>query len=114
MFGGLWQWVSPESLEVPYDVLGKEAETLQVGEVSGPILSDDHIFIMKQEAKQAEEVEPFEKVQKEVEARISLERQKQVLDEFNAGIVKRAALNNIDKFIDFCLWRIYVDAGKEF
>ena len=105
--GGLWNAVEPESLAEPYDVLAEMAEKIQPGQVTGPVGAGEHIFIMKLEAKQSKLVEPFEKVQKEVEAQLSFERRKQTFDEFGATLIKQAVLTEKDEFINYCIQRIY-------
>lgn len=107
MFGGLWKPLRPSSLAEPYDILAAEAEKLEPGQIAGPIESGEHLFIMKLEEKQVTNAEPFEKVQKEIEQTIELERRKKAVDELEAKLLQQAALSNIDAFIDFCLEKIY-------
>ncbi|UCF44132.1 MAG: peptidyl-prolyl cis-trans isomerase [Planctomycetota bacterium] len=106
-FGGLWKPVQPESLAEPYDVLAREAERMEVGEAAGPIDAGGHIFIMKLEEKTAKTFEPFEEVQKEVEATIHIERRKKALDELNRKLVQKAVASEPERFVDYCLEEIY-------
>jgi len=106
-FGGLWKPVQPESLAEPYDVLAREAERMEVGEVAGPVDAGGHIFIMKLEEKTAKTFEPFEEVQKEVEATIHIERRKKALDELNRKLVEKAVARDRERFADYCLEEIY-------
>jgi len=105
--GGLWQPVQPESIAKPYDALAVEAEKIQPGQIAGPIEADEHIFIMKLEEKRPKSFEPLENVQQEVEAKITFDRRKKAFDEFSSKLVQQAALNERDKFIDFCLEKIF-------
>jgi parvulin-like peptidyl-prolyl isomerase len=105
--GGLWQPVQPQSLAKPYDVLAAEAEKIQPGQIAGPIEAGEHIFIMKLEEKRPKSFQPLENVQKEVEAKIIFDRRKKVADEFSSKLVQQAALNEKDRFIDFCLEKTY-------
>jgi len=105
--GGLWRPVQPESLAKPYDALADEAEKIEPGQIAGPIETGGHIFIMKLEEKQQARFEPFEAVQKQVKARIILERRKAAVDELGAKLTEQAALAEKSKFIDFCLEKIY-------
>ena len=107
MFGGAWKRLEPDSLAEPYDILAAEAERMQPGHVAGPIETAGHIFIMKLEEKRAESVEPFEKVQSQVEAKIDFDRRKKAVDELGAKIMQQARVGNRDAFIDFCLREIY-------
>jgi parvulin-like peptidyl-prolyl isomerase len=90
-FGGLWRPVQPASLAAPYDVLAAQAAWMEPGRVAGPIEAEGHVFIMKLEGKQSAEYEPFEQVQEQVRARI----------------IQQAELGRTDRFIDFCLEKIY-------
>ncbi len=101
--------VRPENLEKPYDVLALEAEKIEPGQIAEPIESVDkeHIFIMKLEEKHSKGYEPFEKVQKKIEAQIIFDRQKQAFDELGAKLRQQARLGQSSEFIDFCLKEIY-------
>ncbi len=107
IYGGLWKSVQPESLAEPYDVLAVEAEKINAGEVAGPIEVDQHIFIMKVIEKQANDVKPFEEVQKEIENKINLQRRKDAWGKVSADIIERAGLANNDRFVDYCVKEIY-------
>ena len=106
-FGGLWRSLQPSSLAEPYDILAAEADKIEPGEVAGPIVTKQHIFIMKLQEKQIAGYEPFEDVQELVEQKILLERRDEVFDKLNAEIRWQAKLSKTDKFIDFCLEEIY-------
>jgi len=106
-FGGLWRPVQPSSLAAPFDILAVEAEKIEPPQVAGPVITKQHIFIMKLQEKQLAGYEPFEQVQELVEERILLERRKEDIDKLNAGIRSEAKLSRTDKFVDFCLEKIY-------
>ena len=101
--------VKPESLEKPYDCLVAEAEKMEPGEITKPIVSEnkEHIFIMKLEERRAKSFKPLREVQREVETKIMLDRQKQAREEIIAKLVQQAAIGNKGEFIDFCLKKIY-------
>jgi hypothetical protein len=99
--------VQPSSLAAPFDILAVEAEKIEPDQVAGPVVTKEHIFIMKLEEKQLAGYEPFEQVQELVEEKILLDRRKEVIDKLNAGIRSEAKLSRTDKFIDFCLEKIY-------
>jgi parvulin-like peptidyl-prolyl isomerase len=105
--GGLWQPVQPQSLAKPYDVLATEAEKIQPGQIAGPIEAGEHIFIMKLEEKRPKSFEPLENVQKELEAKITFDRRKKAFDDFNSKLVQQIELNERNKFIDYCLGKIF-------
>jgi hypothetical protein len=107
-FGGLWRSIQPSSLAEPYDVLARRAEQMQVGDVAGPIVTEQHIFIMKLEEKQIAGYELFEDVQELVKEKVLLDRRSEVIDKLNEDIRRQAELGSTDKFTDFCLEKIYV------
>ncbi len=109
MFNGLWKPIDPESLAPPYDVLAEHADRMEQAQITKPIAAGQHIFIMKLEENQAANVEPFEKVQDQVRARINFERRKKAMDKLSAKLVQQAAVSRKDEFIDYCLdeiWRL--------
>ena len=106
-FGGLWRPVQPSSLAAPFDILAVEAEKIEPPQVAGPIVTKQHIFIMKLEEKQLAGYEPFEQVQELLEDKILLDRRKEAIDELNAEIRSEAKLSRTDKFVDFCLENIH-------
>ena len=106
-FEGLWKPINPDSLAKPYDILAAEAEKTELGQIAGPIETEGHIFIMKLQDKHSKTYEPFEKVQIQVEQKIIADRHRQALDKLNAKVMQRTELKEKDKFIDFCLEKIY-------
>ncbi len=110
--GGLWRKLDPESLAKPYDVLVEQAANMKPGEVAGPIETAGHIFIMQLVEYQPKGVEPFEKVQNQVKARISVERMRQYLDKLNADLLQQASVADRERFVDFCVREIYKMANR--
>jgi peptidyl-prolyl cis-trans isomerase SurA len=106
-FGGLWKPLQPSSLASPYDVIATEADKMQTGQIAGPFEAGEHIFIVKLEEKKPKSCEPLEKVQKEVEAKINFDRRKKAADEFSDSLMRQTTLTEKDRFIDFCLEKIY-------
>ena len=88
-------------------VLAVEAEKMEPGEVAGPFVTKENIFIMKLEEKQIAGYEPFEEVQELVRQKVLLDRRREVSDKLNAEIRQQANLSRTDKFIDFCLEKIH-------
>jgi parvulin-like peptidyl-prolyl isomerase len=105
--GGLWQPVQPQSLAKPYDVVAAESEKIQPGQIAGPIEADEHIFIIKLEDRKPKYFEPLENVQKAVEAKIIISRREKAFDEFNTKLLQQVELSKRERFIDFCLEKIY-------
>lgn len=106
-FGGLYKPVQPQSLAKPYDILAAEAEKIQPGQIAGPIEADEHIFIMKLEERKPESFEPLENVQEKVEAKINFDRRKKAFDEFSSKLAQQVDLSERNKFINFCLEKIF-------
>ena len=106
-FGGLWQPMQPGSLAAPYDKLAAEAENIESSQSARIIITAEHVFIMKLEEKKLSGYEPFKKVQRQVRGKIILDRQNEAVDRLNAKILQQAELGKTDKFIDFCLEKIY-------
>lgn len=108
--GGLWKPRDPNSLAAPFDVLARQAETMEPGQVAGPIPAPGRFFLMKVEAKQQRSYRPLSEVQEEVRKEIMDRRFKQVLEELNAEVRRQVALADVDRFVDFCLRRFYQQA----
>jgi hypothetical protein len=112
-FGGLWKPVQPQSLAAPYDVLAAEAQKKEAGQIAGPIEASGHIFIMKLEEKQIEGYEPFEKVQRKVEAKIIFDRRNKVFNKLYAILIEQAKFGKTGEFINFCLEKIYQMSNEQ-
>ena len=106
-FIGFSNPIQPANLEKPYDILAAEAERIEPGQITRPIETGEHIFIMKLEEKRPRSFKPLKEVQGEVEAKIMLDRRKLAIDEFMAKLMQQAALGEKGEFIDFCLEKIY-------
>lgn len=106
--GGLWRKLDPESLKAPYDLLIAEAAKIKPGEVTGPIETEGHIFIMQLVEYQPKSVEPFEKVQNQVKAAISAGRLRQYFEKFNSELLQQASAAEKARFVDFCVRKIYI------
>jgi parvulin-like peptidyl-prolyl isomerase len=111
-FGGLWKPKNPKSLAEPYNILASQAEKMEAGQVTGPIETAGHIFIMKLEEKQVETYEPLEDVQNKVRERVIADRQQKALEMLNEKVKEQASVIKTDGFIDYCLERVYT-AGKQ-
>ena len=105
--GGLWEKVTIGSLAKPYDILETYALKMQPGQVSVPIESYGHIFIIKLEEKTEAGCEPFEKVQQRIEAEIRFRRRKARFDEMVSKIIDQAHIEDMDRFVDFCVETAY-------
>lgn len=105
--GGLWPSLQPQSLAAPYDMIAGQALRTEPGQVAEPIISKEHVFIMKLEEKQAVGYQPFEQVQEDVEKEILSNRRNEVYKKLNESLIEEAKLGRADEFVDFCLEKIY-------
>jgi len=106
--GGLWQEVQPSSLAEPYHIIAEAAEKIAPGEVSEPIGAGGHIFIIKLIKKQPTRVAGFEQVQDKLEARLRLKNKQQAIEKLSNQFLRQARLVELQEFIQFCLWKLYV------
>ncbi len=109
--GGLWPEMNPESLAAPYDVLGRKAKEMKPGDVTDPIETLDHIFIMKLEKKQEEGYRPLTEVQADVEEQIITDRKAEASNELKEEIRQLTAAGNTDRFVEYCLQDLYRQAN---
>ncbi len=105
--GGLWKPRDPNSLAAPFDVLARQAQNMNKGDVAGPIQAPGRFFLVRVEDKQERSYKPLSEVQEEVRKDIMDRRFKQVLEELNAEVRRQVALADVDRFVDFCLRRFY-------
>jgi parvulin-like peptidyl-prolyl isomerase len=105
--GGLWKPIRPGSLAAPYDAIEKATENMAIGQFAGPIDAGNHIFLVRLENKQTQNVEPFEKVQAEVEGRLLFEKRKKLVDDMMAKIIAQVDLSYADDFLEYCMQKAY-------
>jgi parvulin-like peptidyl-prolyl isomerase len=110
--GGLWNKLDPASLAKPYDILAVEAEKLKPGQLAGPIEAPGHVFVMQLVEYQPKTVEPFEKIQEELRAKISFERRRQAIDKLNTELLAQASVGDRTEFVVFCIREIYRMANR--
>jgi parvulin-like peptidyl-prolyl isomerase len=105
--GGLWNEMTTASINEPYDVLGKAAESMEPGDVSGVIKAGEYVFIMKLEDKIVGKVTPFAEVQGILESRLKMSQQRAVYNKALADIVNHAEIRDLGVFSDYCIKRAY-------
>jgi len=105
--GGLWAEVTPGSLNTPYDILEKAAEKMNAGDISLPIKTDGHVFIMKLEEKRIGGTTPFAEVQQRIENELKLIQQRKEYNQIFADIVKQANVKDLDVFTNYCVRRAF-------
>lgn len=105
--GGLWKPRDPNSMAPPYDVVAAKAMALTPGQVAGPIEVQDHVFIVRLEAKQDSRYLPLERVQALVEGQIRKDRYEQANVKLDADLAERSAVGDTTWFTDLCIREIY-------
>ena len=105
--GGLWDPVSPDSLARPYDQVAKATETIEVGQIAGPIDAVGRIFIVKLEERNPAGYEPFEQVQRTVDRVLRAERENAIMRDIGMKYMDRASEGKTDEFMNFCMEEIY-------
>jgi uncharacterized protein YifE (UPF0438 family) len=111
--GGLWKPVAPGILAKPYDLIEKASVNMKDGDVSEPIITKDHVFIVKLVEKKEAINQPFEKVQSEVEARMELEKRKKTVNDMMDKIIAQVDLTYADQFVEYCLEKAYNDSRTQ-
>ena len=113
-YGGLWEPINPDSLAEPFDVIADAAFKMNPGEISEPIITDTHIFIIKLEDKISAGYIPFEQVQSKVrEALIAERKAKKAMGHLDENINKQMELPETGVFVDYCLQIIYHESNKD-
>jgi len=105
--GGLWSDVTQGSLASPYDALEAAAVTLKPTDISEPIVSGGHVFIVKLEEKTEAGSTPFNDVQDQIEAEIRLIQQRNEYNKVISDIIKQANVADMDVFTEHCLKKAY-------
>ncbi len=105
--GGLWPSRDPASLVAPYQSLAEMATDMNVGQLSDPIVTPGHVFLMRLEAKQEAGYHALEAVQPRIEQQILMDRQAAALAELDAEIAERAQVGNIDQFVQYAIEVLY-------
>ena len=110
--GGLWKALDPEALAAPYDVLARQSQEMEPGQIAGPIDARGRFFIMKVEQKQTPGYSPLTEVQEQVRRAIVADRRAEALKELEVEIARQAVLADTNRFVDYCLQRLYRIANE--
>ena len=106
--GGLWEKLKPNALAEPYDVLEQEASKMDAGDITGPIVADGHIFIMKLHEYTRPGFIPFEDVRSRIKNEIEFTRYRGQFNELVDKIILQANMDGIEAFVDVCVKQAYV------
>jgi len=106
--GGLWTPVTAGALAEPYDVVEQKCQEMEPGEISSPIVSGKHVFIIRLENKRQAGYVPFEDVQRKIENEIQLKhRYEQGLEKTISKVMEQADIPNLEDFINYCVEQAY-------
>jgi parvulin-like peptidyl-prolyl isomerase len=81
------------------------------GDVSEPIKTYGHIFIVKLVDRKDAVSKSFDDVQGEVEARMQLEKCRKMVSDMMDKTIAQIDLTYADQFIEYCLEKAYIDCG---
>ncbi len=107
IMGGQWGEVTAGSLASPYDIIEKEAMNMNPGQVSDPIETQGHIFIVKLHEKRRGGIEKFEKVQPQLEAELKFQRKREKWENMVTELIDQANIEDLEGFIEFCTRQAY-------
>lgn len=105
--GGKWPRATAGSMKEPYDKVVDKAIDMQLGEVAGPIESEEHFFIVKLDGKQTASVEKFENVQAELEAELKFKRNREKFERVVDDLIEKANISDLNGFVEFCVRDAY-------
>ena len=105
--GGLWKPITPGSLAEPYNMIEEQVRAMKAGEVAGPIVAGDHIFIIKLVQKIDAGTKPFEEVHRQLEKEMKFQKKRQAIDKMLESLASGIDANETDKFVDFCIQEAY-------
>ena len=117
--GGLWPAVTLEeggTLTKPHDVLETAAAEMEVGDVSGAIEGEGHVFILKLEKRRKAGSNTFEEVQDILEKDLRQYQRRKKEAELKSKLFGQANLGDMERFVDHCVEVAYyrLSGGKRF
>lgn len=108
--GGKWLPVTigANALPSPYDVLERAALGMEVGEISDPIVGDEHhIFVLQLVRKEMGGCKPFTEVQHLIEQQLQFEHRRKQYDAYIGEMIQQANLMEMERFVEFCVNAAY-------
>lgn len=112
--GGLWRpiTIGARSLPAPYQILEQKSLAMQTGQVEGPFVSNEHIFILKLEDKKDADCRTFEEVQNAIEQRFQFEFRKEQYMKLIDRLISRVDTMQMDQFLAYCVTETYAQWNK--
>ncbi len=107
--GGLWPAITPGggSLPSPYEILEEKAVTLEPNEVAGPLVSQEHLMIIKLESRQESGCKDFKDVQNAIEQNLQIQYRKTQYDKMTDKLMAQAEILQTEQFVDQCVIDAY-------
>ena len=112
--GGKLERVSlgTNSLSEPYATLERQSVNMQPGQARGPIVIDNHVFILYLNAIQHKEVKAFTEVQEQIEQQLYFQHRQQQYQEFVKKLLQKADVAQLENFARFCTQTAYDRWGR--
>lgn len=106
--GGLWTPATAGALAEPYDIVEQKCLEMVPGQTSEPVVSGEHVFIIRLENKVEAGHEPFEDVQQKIENEIQLKhRFEEGYEKTISKVIEQADIPNLEEFINYCIEQAY-------
>jgi foldase protein PrsA len=102
-----------DSLTEPYATLEKKALQMQPGQIKGPIVVDEHLFILRLDNIQHREIKTFPEVQKQIEQQLQFQYRQQQYQELVKKLVEKADFVQLERFAEFCTNEAYNRWGRD-
>lgn len=107
--GGKWYpvTVGAGSLRKSHQILEEEAVKMSDGQVKGPIVTDDHVFILKLHKSQKGGCKSFEEVQRHIQQMLKYEYQQKLYQDIVTKLTLKSDIIQIEGFVSFCVEEAY-------
>ena len=106
--GGLWEPVTIGQIAEEWKAVHDICLEMAPGQVSEPIVSGKHVFIVRLESRIDTGYESFEDVHQKIENEIQLKHQvEEGYDKTVSMVMEQADIPNIEEFINYCVEQAY-------
>jgi parvulin-like peptidyl-prolyl isomerase len=108
-FGGLWTPVTIGEIIDSHRVVEENCLRMLPGQVAGPFVSAEHVFIIKLKSRKDPGYESFEEVQHMLKSEIEFKhRLEQQYEKTVAKLMEQADIPNLDEFTNYCVEQAYL------
>ena len=105
--GGQWSPRRPGQLAEPWDVLEEPMKKMSSGEVSDPIETDGHVFIVKLIKYKRKSIEDFNEVRDQIKEALEFEEKMAFVSKISAEQFDAQSLPYLEEFVKSCVERGY-------